>query len=187
MNTDEFWKEQGLNYIIPHIGIKFPEGFDIEKYLFEFIGDRSVVEVGCGYGRLCNAFSNDKYTGYDINPAAIEKAIAENSQYEFVLMEDATIIKQSDVVLLYTVGLHISDDRITEFLSSITQNCKSLVIAEIMSRKWRRSGDPPVFNRELKDYNAIMKSISFNQKKTSVKPYKRYPNTNITFVEYEKN
>jgi hypothetical protein len=47
--------------------------------------------------------------------------------------------------------LHIPDNQIQEVINKAKQY-KRIVIGEIMGRKWRRDGNPPVFNREIQEY-----------------------------------
>jgi SAM-dependent methyltransferase len=187
MKTDEFWKSEGLSHIIPNTGQQFPEGFNVHEYLHEYVGDKTVVEIGCGYGRLCESFSPAQYTGYDINPSAIEQAKQEHPQYTFILIDNDTEIVDSDFVMFYTVALHISDEFILEFLEKSSKNSENVLIAEILGRKWRRKGNPPVFNRELSEYTKCMEKLGFTESRINEVPYKRYPDTNITFALYSKD
>ena len=50
---------------------------------------KNVLEVGCGYGRLCRAFVPQCYIGVDINPKAIEAARQKNPGYKFDLINPA--------------------------------------------------------------------------------------------------
>lgn len=184
MKTDEFWKREGLDHIIPNTGNEFPEGFDVLKTLYEMTRDRKVIEVGCGYGRLASAFNPDLYRGYDINATAVEQAKNKNPDYQFDLIGEE--LPKSDIVLFYTVLLHISDADIPIFLEKYTANTKSVLVAEIMGKKWRRKGNPPVFNRELKEYEKLFSDLKMKVSNKVDIEYKRYPNTNITFVEFTK-
>ncbi len=72
-----FWKNNSLDNIKPPIGGEFPEGWDVidffrNLYTLEDYGE--TVEIGCGYGRICEAFDPDNYAGLDISPSAIEQA-----------------------------------------------------------------------------------------------------------------
>lgn len=185
--TDEFWKSEGLDHIIPNTGEEFPEGFNVLEYLSNYIGDQNVVEIGCGYGRLCTAFDTKKYSGYDINPSAISKAVTTFHDYDFYLLKDEVDPKQSDIMLFYTVLLHISDEDIESFVGRFVPTTKKIIVAEIMDRKWRRGGNPPVFNRFLSDYNELFSKFDMKPTNVETVPYVRYKDTNITFVTYESN
>lgn len=186
MDTDTFWKSEGLKHIIPANRGEFPEGFDVLSYLKELVEDRSIVEIGCGYGRLAKGFSVEQYIGYDINLNAIKKAKELNPLYNFKELYEDTEICKSDIVMIYTVALHISDENINSFLQRMSKNTSNVLIAEIMDRKWRRPGDPPVFNRFDTDYDSIMASLGFEIINKEKKKYKRYKDENIHFIEYKK-
>ena len=86
MQGRDFWKEQGMEHVIPKGFGQFPEGFDVHgllRNLSEEIGYESVIDFGCGYGRLCESFDSDKYLGVDISPALIEEAKSKFENYRF--------------------------------------------------------------------------------------------------------
>lgn len=184
---EQFWKTQGLNHIKPNTGQEFPEGWDVRDFLIDTIKEDSVVEVGCGYGRLCGKFSPAQYQGFDLNPTAVEAAITTNPEYTFSVYEIGSELPLSSWLYFYTVLLHINDDDIVDYLRTVTTNCQRVLVGEILGRKWRRGGNPPVFNREAQEYADIMKQVGWSLVKTTERPYKRYPNTNITFLEFERD
>ena len=185
ITTNAFWKKEGLRHIKPNTGKEFPEGFNVLGYLEKWANGRRVVEIGCGYGRLCGAFPVDEYIGYDINPQAVEKAKRMFPDYPFFPLEDSVLFP-SDLVMFYTVLLHIPDESIIDFIKSVTGFAPNVLVAEVMGRKWRRQGNPPVFNREPAEYDEIFKEAGFLPIKRQALPYKRYKNTDITFIEYER-
>lgn len=174
--TAEFWKREGLQHITP-AGKENPEGWDVRPFLRE-LARGSVLEIGCGPGRLCTAFDPDDYLGVDINPAAISKARTRHPEYQFELYEG----QSADSALLYTVLLHVSDDDLPEFVAGI--NADRVIVAEIMGRQWRRAGNPPVFNREPQEY--IDAFEGFECVDTYGKPYMHYQGTCITFLVFER-
>jgi len=190
-NTDilNFWKTEGLNHIKPPRTGEFPEGWDVRDLLVEIIGNDSVNEIGCGYGRLVGKFSTEQYTGYDINHKAILEANKQNPNYNFRSYDIGEKIEFSKWVLFYTVLLHVNDNDIISFLNETVKNCQQVLISEIMGKKWRRpwvKGKPPVFNRDEKDYINIMKQVGFIHEQSIEKPYIQYRNTNGTFMVFRK-
>ena len=172
------WTREGLSHITPK-GKENPEGFDVWALLGEMVGSRSVLDFGCGRGRLSRAFKPVQYIGYDINQAAIEKATADNPDYTY---SDTESIQ--DVTLFYTVALHIPDDEVHEALDV---GSETVIIAEIMREDMKRGdGIPPAYNRSAEMYAEIMRSIGYKLVKTTDKPYKYYNGVNITFQEYSK-
>jgi len=134
------------------------------------------------------AFRPDQYQGYDLNPAAIEAARLRNPEYRFTLMRDRLDYAAAEAALLYTVLLHIHDDDIEAVVSQLCERMSFIVVAEIMLRSWRGRHSPrqkqatPVFNRDLAEYVAMFTKRGFDVDDVVVAPYKRYPDTNMTFL-----
>jgi len=146
---NEFWQgEKALRFITPP-GERFPEG-DIHGILNNHC-EGKVLEYGCGDGRLAPAFEVENYIGVDINPSAVEKAKRNNPEYDFRPVE----FPGADTILAHTVLLHVSDDRIEQLIGKFLEYPR-IVIGEVMGRNWRRSGNPPVYNRDEQDYIDMM-------------------------------
>lgn len=196
MSEIEFWKEDGVNHIIPS-GTTNPEGFDPGALIRGQIGDMTITEVGCGVGRLAGSFDAESYVGVDINPTAIAQAQAAHPLHQFRAIESHSYFPFADVVLLYTVALHVSDSDIADVLNRATASAAHhVIIAEIMDRRWRRGGIPPVFNRYPDEYIAIMRSFGWQRSNIIVLPYKHYAenlvhrasgkDTNLTVLVFSK-
>jgi SAM-dependent methyltransferase len=183
----DFWKKHGLKYIKPNNSGEFPEGWDIRDYLISKIENETVAEIGCGYGRLCGKFKPEQYTGYDINPSAIEKAKSLYPKYNFQ-QYSLSNIPRADWVFCYTVLLHISDDDIQNFVNLLAINSDKIIIGEIMGKKYRNNSmKPPVFNREAIDYIRIFANAGFQCVGKENKPYEKYgKDTQVTFLEFKK-
>lgn len=185
----EFWKENSLDNIKPKRGkSEFPEGWDVIdffKNLYLEEGYGHIIEVGCGYGRLCKAFDKDKYTGIDVSPAAISKAKELNPEYNFELIDNTTEYWNSHTKLLYTVLLHISDEDIDDMIKALCNTTYRIIVAEVMDRKWRREGNPPVFNRSKFDYMDLFEKYKKEVTYYFVKPYKAYNNTELKILVFE--
>ena len=190
MKTDiqTFWTNADFRYINPaYPADEFPEAWDVREQLREIMADRPVAEVGCGYGRLCTAFSTERYTGYDISPAAIDAARQRFPGYRFLVMADENDFQATDAVLLYTVLLHVADEDIGPFISRLSREARFVLVAEIMNRGWRRSGNPPVFNRAAQEYIDLFAQHGFDVGDIITAPYHRYPGWNITFLALARN
>lgn len=144
----DYWRSNAdLAHITPP-GERFPE-IGLHKALQEAVRG-SVFEFGCGDGRLSPLFHEMAYTGFDINPAALAKAREANPAHRYT--DDWA---DADTFLAYTVLLHVPDDEIQAVIDR-AKVYKRVVIGEITGRKWRRTGNPPVFNREIADYEALI-------------------------------
>ncbi len=169
----EFWRgNTGLRDITPK-GERFPE-----VGLFEALGRAcrgSVFEFGCGDGRLAPAFPIEQYAGFDINATALAAARVANPAHRYV-----TEWEPADTWLAHTVMLHVPDDEIGRLLER-TRDYPRIVIGEVMGRKWRRPGDPPVFNRDVTEYAALVARPIVDVIEV---PYPRY-NCNLTMLVFE--
>lgn len=183
-NIYDFWKNNSLANIKPGVGGEFPEGWDVVKYFKNFMTPEEygeVVEIGCGYGRLCEAFDPDAYMGLDISPEAIKQAIALNPEYEFELITKKRTRKyypHSRTKLLYTVLLHQSDEDIDSIIENLCATSRRIIVAEICGRDWRRKGNPPVFNRTPQEYDYMFTTHGRGMSTVVKQPYKRYNNFN---------
>ena len=188
-----YWQQDQLANIIPQntkLG-EFPEGWDVRPYIWELLKPhlvRKMVEIGCGYGRLCQAIPTDYYLGIDINPEAIQTAKEQHPGYDFQPIGFNDQYPEADAILAYTVLLHIDDVAIVPMIKRMCQASDVILIAEILGKKqWRREGNPPVFNRDLQDYLSLMQTNGFHLDNCQGKTYAHYPDTEITFMKFVRN
>lgn len=162
LSPTDYWRGNSRLREITPKGERFPE-----VGLFEALGRHctgSVFEFGCGDGRLSPTFPADRYVGFDINPHAIAAARVANPAHRYV-----TDWERADTWLAHTVLLHVPDDEIGAVIDRAKQYPR-IVIGEVMGRKWRRAGDPPVFNREAHEYVEMVGRDC----ETVLIPYPRY-------------
>ena len=99
---------------------------------------RSVLEVGCYLGINSHQFSNKKYLGVDISPAAIEIASNKNTnrRHQF-LVHDANHLEQLDSEFDYVFGNgvihHLNLDAFSKGLSNILSESGKAVFFEPMT------------------------------------------------------
>jgi SAM-dependent methyltransferase len=191
----EFWKAHGPAHIIPQTALMHPEGFSPGDYIRSFfMGCRQVTEVGCGVGRLAGAFESSRYLGVDISAASLEVARQNCPQHRFQVMSESEPLPDSDGLLFYTVLLHVNDSALNIILRKAARAARRVVIAEIMDRRWRRGGNPPVFNREAEEYAVHMNSHGYSLLASERRPYERYNNekwwaardTRLTVLVFER-
>ena len=193
MQGRDFWREQGMEHVIPKGFGQFPEGFDVRGVLRDLsqeIGYNSVIGFGSGYVRLCESFDPEKYLGIDINPEAIETAKSKFEKYRFSLLTND--VMGAELYLAYTVFLYLSDKELHQTLQQF--RCKWLILSEILGKEWKREGIPPVFNRDLSDYVQLLRAHDFVLHKHVRRGYKRYQdipwyqgkNTDISFLVFRK-
>jgi SAM-dependent methyltransferase len=191
----EFWKEHGQTHIVPQTTLVHPEGFSPGEYVRSFFtGCSQVTEVGCGVGRLAGAFDAARYLGVDINAASLEAARRNCPGHRFELLSEREPLPECDGLLFFTVLLHIGDSALNSMLRRAARAARRIVVAEIMDRRWRRGGNPPVFNREAEEYAAHLNSYGHVLVASERRPYERYNNekwwaardTRLTVLVFER-
>lgn len=75
---------------------------------------RSVLDLGCGYGRVASEFIERgfHYTGIDVSPDAIEQGRRDNPEGNFLVMDlnDWEVTGKFDAVCVFYVFVHFVDD-----------------------------------------------------------------------------
>ena len=143
MKFRSYWQgEDGIRNVIPRAGRRgeYPEnpGFDPLKILPDIIKGRPICEIGCGYGRLAEAFEPDKYIGVDCNLEAIVRAKKRLPEYSFHEVNEYRY-PPSMAKLAYTVAMHIPDEEYPEFVKAMCDSTgDQIVIAEILGHDKRR-------------------------------------------------
>lgn len=164
MGSDYWRNNHTLEHLTP-IGERFPE-IGLAPSLRMACGSGTVVEFGCGDGRIAEFFDPQKYFGWDINPAAIDAARQGQPRHTFGYQP-----READIALAYTVLLHVPDDQLPAVVDQMQRYGKKIIVGEIMGRKWRNEdGIPPCYNRELSEYEALLGHVS---EVISI-PYPRY-------------
>jgi len=185
---EQYWHDHGLETITPR-GLENPEGFDLSQAIHD-VCRGSVLEIGCGTGRIARHIPAAIYTGVDINPSAIEAARKNVPTHDFRLVGIETDLPYADTAILYTVCLHIPDSLIEEQLIRATAAAPLVVIAEIMNPKYRRAS-PDGYNisnqRSLEEYTRMMSDLGFDLVEVVKKPYAYYSGEEITFASFAES
>jgi hypothetical protein len=173
--------------------IEFPEGFDVTNKIRELsdeVGYKSVIDFGCGHGRMSQSFDPKEYLGIDVDPNSIEMARKKFSQYRFDHVKEEPYF--ADLYLAYNVFLHMSDQTLDLALKNI--RCKWLILVEMLGRNWRTNQMPPTYNRELSEYLSLLRSHDLILYKHVKQPYRKYSdaawyqdrNTDLSFLVFKK-
>jgi len=139
-------------------------GFDEFGFLAEvyrFCEATTVLDLGCGWGRLASAFPADRYFGVDINPAAVSRASAldPDRRFEHVAFEDP--LPERDLCFASSVLLHVDDHNVLDLADRMTRSFRKLLIVEIMVRRIREQigHQVPAYCRDRRDYEQLFKSF----------------------------
>lgn len=179
----DFWRSPaGLGCITP-AGKTWPEGDGFAAFLRATVGGASVLEFGCGPGRLAGCFDPDRYVGVDISGHAIAAARKANPAHRFEVIGEDDALPQADVTLAHTVLLHVPDDALPGVVARFES--ETVIVSEILGRHWRRAGNPPVFNRELSDYGAAFLPRYMIAARQAW-PYPHYADTHLSVMRFGK-
>jgi len=179
----DFWRSPaGLDYITP-AGKAWPEGDRFSAFLASLIGESSVLEFGCGPGRLAGCFDPDRYVGVDVSEHAIAAARRANPSHRFAVIGEVDPLPPADVTLAHTVLLHVPDEALPGVVARFES--ETVIVSEILGRHWRRQGNPPVFNRDLSDYGAAFLP-RYRIATRQVWPYPHYADTNLSVMRFGK-
>lgn len=149
-----YWSEAASPRPCTPGGAAWPEGEDFPAWIGARVGsDGRLVDFGCGIGRLAGGFAPGRYLGLDISPMAVAAARAAWPDHRFETMLPGEVVPEAEVALCHTVLLHVDDVALAATVASLAA-CRRVVVCEILGRRWRRDGLPPVFNREVEDYQA---------------------------------
>jgi SAM-dependent methyltransferase len=179
----EFWHVDQLRNITPPSSMN-PAGFDevaFLKRLRHLLNASSIVEIGCGNGRLASAFPGDTYLGLDINQEAIRQARIHNPGYRFELTDFCSSYPKADLYIAYTVFLHIDDRNMMNLSRRLADACEQLLIVEIMYPSFRNLPSVvPNFARSRADYERIF--AVFEMDFEIRRPYDHYPGKDISYL-----
>ncbi|MBU3078665.1 class I SAM-dependent methyltransferase [Sphingomonas quercus] len=192
---EAFWIQEGVDHIIPGKGYEFPEGFDVGAALGRALGGTfPVLEIGCGIGRIASLFTPEGYTGVDVNPNSLRQAREYLPGHSFRIHDHGYQYPEAPALLFYTVLLHVADEAILPLLVEAVKGRQRVVIAELMDQRWRRDGNPPVFNRDPELYIYLMNELGFrlaDYAKHEYSHYNRAPwnvgkDSRITFLAFDR-
>lgn len=197
MKYKSYWQgDDGIRNVIPRAGKRgeFPEmpGFDPIKVLQQIIKGRPVVEVGCGYGRLAEAFEPDSYVGVDCNKEAIARAQRRLPEYEFHEIDEYRY-PPSMAKLAYTVAMHIPDDEYPQLVRAMCESTgDQIVIAEILGAHKRRDLEqkPEGWIHATFGRDKVMHEEEFYRNGFSLVTWHvhKYPGKGeFTFLDFRKN
>jgi SAM-dependent methyltransferase len=155
-----FWQTEGINYIHAPIG---PEHYDGEENVIAavgMVGNGTVRDVGCGYGRFARYFDSKKYSGYDICLAAVNKAKRLFPQYNFIHW-DFSPLQQADTTLFVNGPHLVHPSEIEPLLKICCTDTEALVIGEMMDPLWVGKFECNEYRRSIDHYDDMLRPLGF--------------------------
>jgi SAM-dependent methyltransferase len=179
----EFWRsKQGLRHITPQ-SKSWPEGDNFPQLISRIVGPGTILDFGCGIGRLAGCFDPRQYVGVDVSELAIARARENWPLHKFyVVGNDHWFPTTKGVTLAHTVLLHVPDADLAAVVERFTSEC--VIVSEILGRHWRRDGGVPVFNRGAEEYASVL-APRYRLASSTTRPYPHYTDTDLTLLEFE--
>ena len=173
MFEDAIDKAKLYEFIPQHLG-EFPEGFDVIDHVKETLKElehESVLDFGCGSGRLSPGFCPKKYVGIDHNHKMFETA---KKRFERHVFEhaDTQSFPSTELFFSYMTLCHLSEEKLQNLLDRIES--KTVVVMEIMGRAWRYQDCIGKYAREQSEYLELFRSHDYVLHKKEARPFARY-------------
>ncbi len=162
---------------------EFPKEWDVKELLSSIVNEltySSVIDFGCGDGRLCESFDPNRYLGVDFDKKAIE--IARNRFRKYRFENISKDVKFADIYLAYTTFLQISDCELNDILTNI--RCKWMIVCEVLGKELHNDNITQIYNRDLNDYIHLMRLHDLILHKHVKRPQGK--NVNISFLIFKK-
>lgn len=109
-----------------------------------------VLDFGCGYGRMASVFEPEFYIGVDVNADCLAEARRRYPEHRFEIVNPKQTLQKVDVVLAWTVMLHIPDEDLEATCLQLRAAAPKIVIVEDMESA--RRAEPPYHHRAAGDY-----------------------------------
>jgi SAM-dependent methyltransferase len=127
---------------------------------------RSVLDVGCGYGRVAPAFidAGYEYVGVDVSPVAIEaaRALEPRGSYRVGSALEIELDRRFDLVCVLYVFVHFVDDgdwrRLLAKLAGLVEEGGGLLFADDFPQRVQRPA-PHVAQRPLRAYRDRLRPL----------------------------
>lgn len=153
-----YYDEHIANFLVPYEGSIWKEVYDATVSLFPDATSATIVDVGCGTGRLAEALRRSgriNYIGFDFSSARIAEARRYLPEHDFRVLdafsdEARALMNAADVVSITEVLEHVEGD--LDLLSSLPTG-KTVVFSV-------PSFDSPTHVRKFKTMDAVLERYS---------------------------
>ena len=177
MDYKEFWIKDRLSNLRPAGLSDFQGGWHPGETINNIrikhgLQNSSILDFGCGAGRLSYSFDPRNYTGVDLNPHAIERALEANPGYRFREVDiDTSDYPFHSLLLAYTVFNHLDPDTIHTTLGRLKS--RYVLQCEILGEEWATNGPGlPAMNKSYASYESIFANYTCIEH--ARKPFEKY-------------
>jgi SAM-dependent methyltransferase len=140
-------------------GDRWPEGqsdlaIRVERIVSEQPG--TILDFGCGDGRLAHLFPFNRYIGWDQNPDLVRMAAKANPLYPFATSTDGGLPEYS-ASLACMVFNHVPDADIAEWIETLCSGDRPLYLIEVLDPAYRLMPNPTQgnFHRSAETYDRL--------------------------------
>lgn len=139
----------------------------------------TVLDYGCGSGRLAGAFVPQLYIGMDVNEGRLKRARERNVGYVFRRIEGtAALPRKPHVLFAHTVFLHMPEQDVVDAVRA--HDYLSIVICEVMDPRYADpDGQPRCYNRTPQEYMGLLEDEGYAIWYFQRMPYVHYGGMNI--------
>jgi len=172
------WKET-----FPEIkrSVESHEFSNLVNNIVKDIGVQTVIDLGCGDGKLCQIFSKNAYLGLDIDENIINSAKRSFLDYSFSVPGDD--IYSADMCIASRVFQEMLDSKIHDALKRM--RCRWLLVAEPLSAQ--SNGNVYSFNqRSREDYVSMMRAHDFLLFKHMIKTLPKANGEDVSLLLFKK-
>ena len=147
------------------------------KEIIKELDYNTILDFGCGYGRLSKAFDSSKYIGIDLNPKALEIAKKNNIGYRYMKISEKEHYPNADIIYINDVFSHLNDYMVEMILMKfITNTNRYVMLSEIIGLEWKPEYP---FAREKGQYIILLKKYGYEL-------YKEYKEDIDNYNSYNK-
>jgi trans-aconitate methyltransferase len=112
---------------------------EIHEWLAEKIGNRSVLDLGCGNGALADHIKHDRYLGVDVSESLVREAERRHPTKAFARRDitGSSAVLRADVVVCKSVLVHLpSREHVSRVLRLVFESARERAIIAWAGRPW---------------------------------------------------
>ena len=163
---------------------EYPDGPEILGALPAYFRSGSVLEFGCGYGRLAHLFDAGSYRGVDFSITAIDRARRRLPGYDFRTCGLGEPLPAADGVFAYAVLHHIPAAGLPALALRLRAAAPRFVLVERMGDIPDTGRKFPAWHRTSAEYIDLFRGVGFRAFDVREFPYKAPRGQTITAIDF---